>query len=114
MIRRPPRSTRTDTLFPYTTRFRAESADPAAAVEPHDHRFELVVGVVRGDDMVKRMRLAPLFEQTIACGARRRLQRSRDWRCGMKNGVRDMPASAEAGDHPGFVGRSEEDTSEPQ
>src|SRR3546814_2804811 len=24
MIRRPPRSTRTDTLFPYTTRFRAK------------------------------------------------------------------------------------------
>src|SRR3546814_2892731 len=24
MIRRPPRSTRTDTLYPYTTRFRAE------------------------------------------------------------------------------------------
>src|SRR3546814_16453137 len=24
MIRRPPRSTRTDTLFPYTTRFRSE------------------------------------------------------------------------------------------
>src|SRR3546814_15086006 len=33
MIRRPPRSTRTDTLFPYTTRFRArdgEAADRAA------------------------------------------------------------------------------------
>src|SRR3546814_16198134 len=27
MIRRPPRSTRTDTLFPYTTLFRSES-DP--------------------------------------------------------------------------------------
>src|SRR3546814_11149565 len=27
MIRRPPRSTRTDTLFPYTTRFRSELAD---------------------------------------------------------------------------------------
>src|SRR3546814_19064426 len=26
MIRRPPRSTRTDTLFPYTTLFRAASA----------------------------------------------------------------------------------------
>src|SRR3546814_17819725 len=26
MIRRPPRSTRTDTLFPYTTLFRSESA----------------------------------------------------------------------------------------
>src|SRR3546814_19672392 len=25
MIRRPPRSTRTDTLFPYTTRFRSEA-----------------------------------------------------------------------------------------
>src|SRR3546814_16859038 len=27
MIRRPPRSTRTDTLFPYTTLFRSEDAD---------------------------------------------------------------------------------------
>src|SRR3546814_18510633 len=32
MIRRPPRSTRTDTLFPYTTLFR--SAGPAAVVVP--------------------------------------------------------------------------------
>src|SRR3546814_8302489 len=28
MIRRPPRSTRTDTLFPYTTLFRSRSARP--------------------------------------------------------------------------------------
>src|SRR3546814_7060527 len=28
MIRRPPRSTRTDTLFPYTTLFRTEQRDP--------------------------------------------------------------------------------------
>src|SRR3546814_15110420 len=28
MIRRPPRSTRTDTLFPYTTRFRSAAAAP--------------------------------------------------------------------------------------
>src|SRR3546814_4264472 len=32
MRRRPPRSTRTDTLFPYTTLFR--SAPPAAAAPP--------------------------------------------------------------------------------
>src|SRR3546814_8469029 len=32
MIRRPPRSTRTDTLFPYTTLFR--SLDPAGAGGP--------------------------------------------------------------------------------
>src|SRR3546814_10084037 len=33
MIRRPPRSTRTDTLFPYTTLFRScpSSASPVAA-----------------------------------------------------------------------------------
>src|SRR3546814_5809576 len=30
MIRRPPRSTRTDTLFPYTTLFRSARALPAA------------------------------------------------------------------------------------
>src|SRR3546814_10524768 len=29
MIRRPPRSTRTDTLFPYTTLFRSAGARPA-------------------------------------------------------------------------------------
>src|SRR3546814_15389117 len=32
MIRRPPRSTRTDTLFPYTTLFRSTLAGPAATV----------------------------------------------------------------------------------
>src|SRR3546814_13900024 len=32
MIRRPPRSTRTDTLFPYTTLFRSASADDAEDV----------------------------------------------------------------------------------
>src|SRR3546814_15506012 len=33
LIRRPPRSTRTDTLFPVTTRFRSEAA--AARVRQH-------------------------------------------------------------------------------
>src|SRR3546814_14210582 len=33
MIRRPPRSTRTDTLFPYTTLFRSDSA----ASQDHEH-----------------------------------------------------------------------------
>src|SRR3546814_18692329 len=38
MIRRPPRSTRTDTLFPYTTLFRSPQAEFAAleqAVDDH-------------------------------------------------------------------------------
>src|SRR3546814_9691719 len=33
MIRRPPRSTRTDTLFPYTTLFRSGGADEDATAE---------------------------------------------------------------------------------
>src|SRR3546814_2889455 len=38
MIRRPPRSTRTDTLFPYTTLFRSEAVNPekAASEAPTD------------------------------------------------------------------------------
>src|SRR3546814_18667190 len=36
MIRRPPRSTRTDTLFPYTTLFRSR-AQGAAAAGPRAH-----------------------------------------------------------------------------
>src|SRR3546814_12755804 len=40
MIRRPPRSTRTDTLFPYTTLFRSPcetncSKDAAISLPPH-------------------------------------------------------------------------------
>src|SRR3546814_12847341 len=34
MIRRPPRSTRTDTLFPYTTLFRSRSASPTSTQNP--------------------------------------------------------------------------------
>src|SRR3546814_19512861 len=33
MIRRPPRSTRTDTLFPYTTLFRSHSGCSAATTD---------------------------------------------------------------------------------
>src|SRR3546814_14565266 len=35
MVRRPPRSTRTDTLFPYTTLFRSSHEDGNEAVAPN-------------------------------------------------------------------------------
>src|SRR3546814_12398444 len=42
MIRRPPRSTRTDTLFPYTTLFRSALVEvPARAAEVLNHDDEL-------------------------------------------------------------------------
>src|SRR3546814_16342441 len=37
MIRQPPRSTRTDTLFPYTTLFRSHG-NPAGETEAHELR----------------------------------------------------------------------------
>src|SRR3546814_6332945 len=41
MIRRPPRSTRTDTLFPYTTLFRSAlpAAGPQTTISPPPHRL---------------------------------------------------------------------------
>src|SRR3546814_2506448 len=52
MIRRPPRSTRTDTLFPYTTLFRSPFGGPGLAgefgIDPahdlHQRRFARAVG----------------------------------------------------------------------
>src|SRR3546814_7172369 len=38
MIRRPPRSTRTDTLFPYTTLFRSPSSKSSGATPSECHR----------------------------------------------------------------------------
>src|SRR3546814_6849866 len=59
MIRRPPRSTRTDTLFPYTTLFRSQAGELTGGelqrflrpqVEPLDERAHLLdVGDFRGE-----------------------------------------------------------------
>src|SRR3546814_7834545 len=38
IIRRPPRSTRTDTLFPYTTLFRSDQKRPGAGLPKPAHR----------------------------------------------------------------------------
>src|SRR3546814_4768982 len=47
MRRRPPRSTRTDTLFPYTTLFR--SFQPAAGAVERDERQDRENAELRGD-----------------------------------------------------------------
>src|SRR3546814_1752224 len=38
MIRRPPRSTRTDTLFPYTTLFRSDAGPLAHPIRPDSYQ----------------------------------------------------------------------------
>src|SRR3546814_19316106 len=45
MIRRPPRSTRTDTLFPYTTLFRSDR--PSLVGQPHVLRVSVGLRVHR-------------------------------------------------------------------
>src|SRR3546814_16191209 len=52
MIRRPPRSTRTDTLFPYTTLFRSGDAAGGAGGATRIGR-----GLARGSLLVLRFRL---------------------------------------------------------
>src|SRR3546814_15945636 len=44
MIRRPPRSTRTDTLFPYTTLFRSDAGLAVVLLQPLD---QLAVEIVQ-------------------------------------------------------------------
>src|SRR3546814_19590846 len=43
MIRRPPRSTRTDTLFPYTTLFRSNRLAMVGANAAFAHSFECIL-----------------------------------------------------------------------
>src|SRR3546814_3453080 len=47
MIRRPPRSTRTDTLFPYTTLFRSTAKLLNCPTSPR--KMRLVVDLIRGE-----------------------------------------------------------------
>src|SRR3546814_16777111 len=84
MIRRPPRSTRTDTLFPYTTLFRSrrvaevlrpqrlgrlEQREPHGVLGPSHVRERLVgprVLLVVGVDFAVGVRLGFLVEQQFA------------------------------------------------
>src|SRR3546814_6926442 len=61
MIRRPPRSTRTDTLFPYTTLFRSDAKGKYI-----DAAGELKTWWTPADDTAWSLRIAPLVEQYSA------------------------------------------------
>src|SRR3546814_5702401 len=50
MLRRPPRSTRTDTLFPYTTLFRSDSVTAFFSAAPGGLSEMVVVGSQFGGD----------------------------------------------------------------
>src|SRR3546814_3968183 len=65
MIRRPPRSTRTDTLFPYTTLFRSTEGFDGGLLDGAHHPFGLAVGpwvIGLGEAMLDAVLLADTAE----------------------------------------------------
>src|SRR3546814_13455289 len=65
MYRRPPRSTRTDTLFPYSTLFRSEAVDEvAAALTRKGMPFAFVTGYGR-EALPEAFRHAPLLNKPL-------------------------------------------------
>src|SRR3546814_8587075 len=62
MIRRPPRSTRTDTLFPYTTRFRSR---PVVADMRVEHRH--LLATAKDDDLAVANTLKSRCRQCGRC-----------------------------------------------
>src|SRR3546814_4552615 len=83
MIRRPPRSTRTDTLFPYTTLFRSERilecrrpvlledevADPGEAITGHRHRQqpEPLLGKERSEEHTSELQSLMRISYAVFC-----------------------------------------------
>src|SRR3546814_18553711 len=85
MIQRPPRSTRTDTLFPYTTLFRSQAAF--------------------GQVLLRAVEHAPQVAAVVVVAARHQDLRFRDGR----GPVLVVPQrQRSAGEHFRFPGRSEE------
>src|SRR3546814_7750165 len=118
MIRRPPRSTRTDTLFPYTTLFRSikglfnhrrRQTRHADAVATHLRRHGLAVGVEHGD--LHRLRvLGAELEDVTAFDAAVELDRADSIRAGVAFGNHAQKLGAVGAG----TRRSEEQTSELQ
>src|SRR3546814_5278044 len=100
MIRRPPRSTRTDTLFPYSTLFRSAEIFAIAA-----RQFLLLVVVARQQDMPAIEALAP------GCRSADLLTAAGEWHAAEK--VEFDPVGIGLGDQIDHA-RSEEHTSELQ
>src|SRR3546814_6460858 len=76
MIRRPPRSTRTDTLFPYTTLFRSlRPADLQLGLQIGEH--EAAVLEIE-DRLAERLALARIFDGVVEGALCRGLRADRD------------------------------------
>src|SRR3546814_4971827 len=105
MIRRPPRSTRTDTLFPYTTLFR--SVDRAGVLAPIGNEIRVARHALvhlLGRDVDRLHEIAPF--EAVSASRNPAIVRNRSSRAG-SNTVKWVPPGTSAK-------RSEEQTSELQ
>src|SRR3546814_14537939 len=79
MIRRPPRSTLTDTLFPYTTLFRSDPGDTIADLEtaaPLADRHHLARSIGKGHDPARSATaIEAVRDQQVTIVERHRLER---------------------------------------
>src|SRR3546814_20437735 len=102
MIRRPPRSTRTDTLFPYTTLFRSVELDQAESVAERigEHRLSAI----------GQVQCLALLHRAGGTGARDRIAQVGDGKIGMHRGpvpvVMAKVAAAGTGRRPREIGRA--------
>src|SRR3546814_5999458 len=113
MIRRPPRSTRTDTLFPYTTLFRSEKRIPSFAGTTNGAIKQLSFSLFRREgclDRRKRYRLLSCRRSGHFAPAHGRTEAMAICRQAAQRGDRGVPAAAAWF----FRWRSEEHTSELQ
>src|SRR3546814_7656525 len=75
MIRRPPRSTRTDTLFPYTTLFRSYTGDRAIENQRESQQQNAIgparMRLVAGGDVIGQIAVRDGYALGASGGARR-------------------------------------------
>src|SRR3546814_8869863 len=67
MIRRPPRSTRTDTLFPYTTLFRSDAARQAADRGERRNAEEQADGEQRSEEHTSELQSLMRISYAVFC-----------------------------------------------
>src|SRR3546814_20417613 len=90
MIRRPPRSTRTDTLFPYTTPFLSFHADRSAdAAQIFDVRRAFEAGAVADPQHMARG-VVPAAGQAVLPGQRLLIGKQQRLVAGVEAGALDL------------------------
>src|SRR3546814_3237563 len=83
MIRRPPRSTRTDTLFPYTTLFRSNSAKKARRQEVNHGQHS--IDCIRSEEHTSELQSLMRISYAVFCLKKKTDPKTRRSKQGLKS-----------------------------